>query len=167
MQMLDMNAINISDDFDCKVCNLFKLTRKVNRETQKRTSRRLEKIHTDAWNSYKTFNIEDNKYFVFLIDDLTRKSWIVLMKFKTKISAKIREWHAFVSLKTKKKTVIFKIDNVKKYQKFDRTTQFDDVYMKFITAYISDENGVAEKYNRTIVQMTRSMLIWAELSQRF
>ena len=72
---------------------------------------------------------------------------------------KIREWHAFVNLKTKKKAVIFKIDNVKKYQKFDRTTQPDDVYMKFITAYTPEENGIAEKYNRTIVQMARSMLI--------
>ena len=89
------------------------------------------------------------------------------MKSKTKISIKIREWHAFVNLKTKEKTVILKIDNVKKYQKFDRTTQFDDVYMKFITAYIFEKNGVAKKCNRTIVQMTRSMLIWAKLPQRF
>ena len=44
MQMLNMNAINISDDFDCKVCNLLKLTRKVNREIQKRTFRKLEKF---------------------------------------------------------------------------------------------------------------------------
>ena len=98
MQMLSMNAINISDDFDCKVCNLFKLTKKVNRETQKRTSRKLKRVHTNVWNSYRTLNIENNRYFVFLIDDLIKKSWIALMKIKTKISKKIREWHAFVSL---------------------------------------------------------------------
>ena len=48
MQMLSMNAINISDDFDCKICNLFKLTRKVNREIQKRAFRKLERVHTNV-----------------------------------------------------------------------------------------------------------------------
>ena len=48
MQVLGMDAINVSDDFDCKVCNLSKLTRKVNREVQRRAFRRLKRVHTNA-----------------------------------------------------------------------------------------------------------------------
>ena len=87
------------------------------------------------------------------------------MKTKTEIPEKIREWHASVSLETGEKAVIFRTDNAKKYQKFDR--MIDDVHMKFTTAYTPEKNEVAERYNRTIVQMARSMLIWAELPQKF
>ena len=36
------------------------------------------------------------------------------------------------------------------------------VRTEFTTAYTPEENGVAERFNRTIVEMARSMLIWAD-----
>ena len=91
MQMLNINAIDLFDDFDCKICNLFKLTKKVNRETPKWAFWRLEKMHIDVWDSYRIFNFENNRYFVFLIDDLIKKSWINLIKSRTQILEKIHE----------------------------------------------------------------------------
>ena len=135
--------------------------------TPKRISRRLKKMHTDVWNSYKISNIENNRYFVFIIDDLTRKFWIVLMKSKTQMSEKIREWHVFVNLKTEKKATIFRTDNVKKYQKFEKLMNSQNVKTEFTTTYIFEKNGVVEKFNKTIVQMTRSMFIWTKLFHRF
>ena len=113
-KLLRMNEIHFfDDDLDCTICNLSKFTKKMHRETLKRTFRRLRKVHTDVWNSYRTVNIEGNRYFVFMIDDLTRKSWIALMKFKIQMFEKIREWHVFVNLKTKKKRQFFELTTLR------------------------------------------------------
>ena len=39
--------------------------------------------------------------------------------------------------------------------------------MEYTTPYTSEQNGVAEQFNQTIIQMVRSMLTWAKLSHTF
>ena len=39
--------------------------------------------------------------------------------------------------------------------------------MEYTTAYTPEKNSVAERFNRTIIQMTRAMITWSELPQRF
>lgn len=43
----------------------------------------------------------------------------------------------------------------------------DDIRAEPTTPYTPEQNGVAERYNRTIVQMVRSILVWAELPHSF
>ena len=43
----------------------------------------------------------------------------------------------------------------------------DGIRAEPTTPYTPEQNGVAERYNRTIVQMIRSMLVWAKLPHSF
>ena len=45
--------------------------------------------------------------------------------------------------------------------------EINDIKIKYITFFTSEENGVAKQFNQTIVQMIQSMLIWIELFQFF
>ena len=81
------------------------------------------------------------------------------MKIKNDLYEKIQKWHRIVNLKTDEKAIIFKNDNVIEYKKFEKLIEINDIKMKYITVYTSEKNGVAKRFNRTIVQMTRSMLI--------
>ena len=89
------------------------------------------------------------------------------MKIKNDLYEKIQKWHRIVSLKTDEKTIIFKNDNVIEYKKFEKLIEINDIKMKYITVYTFEKNDVAKRFNRTIVQMIRSMLIWIELFQFF
>ena len=113
------------------------------------------------------FSVSKKIAIFFLIDDNIRKSWIALMKIKNDLYEKIQKWHRIVNLKTDEKAIIFKNDNVIEYKKFEKLIEINDIKMKYITVYTSEKNGVAKRFNRTIVQMIRSMLIWIELSQFF
>ena len=79
------------EDLNCTVCNYSNMTRTVNRKTPKRANRRLGRVHTDIWGPYRVASLGGHKYFVSLIDDLTRKSWLICSKTRGELHAKLKE----------------------------------------------------------------------------
>lgn len=64
----------------CTVCNFTKLTKIVSRIFFAWTSKPLAQIHTDIWGFYWTPSLGKHLYFLSLIDDYTRKSWLICLK---------------------------------------------------------------------------------------
>ena len=81
------------------------------------------------------------------------------MKIKNDLYEKIQKWHWIVNLKTDEKIIIFKNNNVTEYKKFEKLIEINDIKIKYITVYTFEKNDVAKRFNQTIVQMTRSILI--------
>lgn len=80
---------------------------------------------------------------------------------------KISVWNAEIKLETDEGAAAFRSNNVKEYRKFENSIRSQGIKMEYTIAYTSEENGVAERFNRIIIQMTRAMLLWAEFPQRF
>ena len=89
------------------------------------------------------------------------------MKIKNNLYEKIQKWYRIVSLKTDEKTIIFKNNNVIKYKKFENIIEINDIKIKYIIVYTFEKNDVVKRFNRTIVQIIRSILIWVKLLQFF
>ena len=47
-QVVDMRAMKLHDQMTCDICDLIKLTRKINRKSSERAVRRFERVHTDV-----------------------------------------------------------------------------------------------------------------------
>ena len=162
-----LGTIEAPDQHICEICDYTKLTRKINRETATRASRRLGRVHTDVWGPYKTPSLGGSRYFLSLIDDLTRKSWILFLKTRSEIYEKFREWDNAVGLETGEKAAIFRADNAREYQKLEKLVRTRGTHFEFTTPYTPEQSGVAERFNRTVTQMARAMLLWAELPHQF
>ena len=52
-----------------------------------------------------------------------------------------------VNLKTDEKAIIFKNDNVIEYKKLKKLININDIKMKYIIVYTSEENDVAKQFN--------------------
>ena len=50
-------------------------------------------------------------YYVYFIDDFTRKTWIYLMKNKYEVFSKFKEFKALIENHTEKKIKNFRLDN--------------------------------------------------------
>ena len=166
-QVTGMGAMKLHDQLTCDICDLTKLTRKINREPPKRASRRLGRVHTDVWGPFRIPSISGSRYFLSLIDDLTRKSWIFFLRTRNEIHRKIEDWRAEIRLEIGEEAAIFRSNNAKEYRKFEEAVRSQGIKVEFTTAYTPEENGVAERFNRTVIQMARAMLLWAELPQKF
>ena len=154
-------------DLPCQICNLTKVTRTISKIPFSKANRPLDRIHTDVWGPYKKASLGGHTYFVSLIDDYTRKSWLFCMKSRADIYRIIKDWKAMVELEKGLKIIRFRADNAKEYKYLAEQLQPLGIRMEPTTAYTPQQNGVAERFNRTIVQMVRSMLVWAKLPQSF
>lgn len=108
-----------------------------------------------------------SRYFVTFIDDKSRRIFIYFMKTKSEVFGKFKIFKQEVERQTGKKIKILRSDNGREYinNQFDSYLQDNGILRQLTVAYTPQQNGVAERANRTLVEMARSMLIHANLPQ--
>ena len=67
---------------DCEICPLAKQTRLPFTNSDTRSDRAFALLQLDVWGPYNTQTFDGNKYFLTIVDDYSRITWIFLLKFK-------------------------------------------------------------------------------------
>ena len=116
LQSLVQNVItcNINKAFNCSVCSLAK---------QKRfpflasisSSSCFDLIHADIWGPYSTPSLNGSKYFLTLVDDHNRCTWVYLMKQKSETSCLIQSFYNMIFTQFQVPIKILKSDNGPKF----------------------------------------------------
>jgi transposase InsO family protein len=137
-----------------------------------RATKVLEIVHSDVCGPMKTTSMGGCKYFVTFIDDFSRKIWLYPIKAKSECFEKFKEFKTLVENQSELKIKVFRSDNGGEYmsKKFDELLKNEGIARQTSAPYTPQQNGVAERANRTIVEMARSMLhaqnlkldLWAE-----
>ncbi len=106
------------------------------------------------------------------IDDFSRKVWVYSLKSKGECFEKFKEFKALVETQSEHKIKVFRLDNGGEYisKEFQGFLNAHGIEKQTSTPYRPQQNGVAERANRTLVEMPRSMLhaqnlkksLWAE-----
>ena len=69
----------------CQICPMAKLKRLPFPFHNKISSCAFDLIHMDVWGPYSTPNLDGFKYFLIVVDDATRATWLFLMKSKYEV----------------------------------------------------------------------------------
>jgi transposase InsO family protein len=111
-------------------------------------------------------------YYVSFIDDYSRKTWLCLLKSKDEVFNKFKEFKALIENLSKRKIKILKSDNGGEYTSKEFVSFCKDVGIKreLTTPYNPQQNDVAERKNRTIMEVVKTMIhnqnlpmcLWAE-----
>ena len=104
--------------------------------------------------------LKGGKYFVTFIDDHSRKTWIYFPMTKDEVFEKFKEFKALVENMMGKKIKTLQSDNGGEYIDGDFLgfCTKEGIRREWIVPYNPDQNGVAEKKNRTIVGATKARL---------
>jgi hypothetical protein len=137
-----------------------------------RATKPLEIVHSDVCGPMRTTSLGGARYFVTYIDDFSRKVWVYLLKSKGECLEKFKEFKALVETQSEHKIKVFRSDNGGEYisKGFQGFLKAHGIEKQTFTPYRPQQNGVAERANRTLVEMARSMLhaqnlkksLWAE-----
>eukprot|EP00253_Pinus_taeda_P036700 PITA_36700 len=120
----------------------------------------LEIIHSDLCGLVQASSLGGNQYFLTFIDDFTRKTWVYFLKNKSEVFEKFRNFKALVENQSRLHIKVLRTDRGGEYisKEFLRFCRENGIHKQFTAGYTPQQNGVAERKNRTIMDMARSML---------
>ncbi len=105
---------------------------------------------------------------LIFIDNYTRKSWVILTKLRTALLSVFARQKAYIKKQSGFKVKAVRCDNVLEYKAMEGPILLKEgIALELIVVYLLQQNGVAERLNRTLVIMARSMLQHAKLLLRF
>ena len=122
-----------------------------------------------------TTSLSEYVYYDSFIDDYSRKTWIYFLKGKNEVFSKFKEFKALVENLSEKKIKIFILDNGGEFTSGEFKAFYKEVWIKreLSTPYNLQQNGVAKRKNRTIMDAVKAMIhdqdlpmhLWAEVAR--
>lgn len=175
----------------CSGCILGKSHRStIPKVSQSRSSRLLELIHSDLMGPFEEKTLGGSRYLITFIDDFSK--WTVAYTMKTKSEAlhyfkhykslaEVHNAHKIHNLQIStiqqasddylndSRLKILRSDNGGEYlsSEFKRFLAEEGVRHELTVPYTPQQNGVAERMNRTILDLARSMLYHKNLPKYF
>jgi len=134
-----------------------------------RASQLLEIVHADVCGPMKTTSHGGARYFLTFIDDFSNKTHVYLLKAKGEAFEKFKQYKALVDNEIGHKIKVLRSDNGGEFvsKKFDAFLTECGIQRQTSAPYSPQQNGVAERANRTIMECVRSMILAQGLELEF
>lgn len=157
-----------SDNMNCETCLKGKISSlPFGQNVSIKSSAVLDLIHSDICGPMRTTSLGGYKYFALFIDDFSRKFFVHFLKNKSDIFSVFKIFKNRVERETDRKIKILRSDNGGEYINgdFDRFLESEGIRRHLTVPYTPQQNGVAERANRTLVEMARCMLLSSNLPE--
>lgn len=137
--------------------------------SQNRAERILDLIHTDVCGPMKNTTPGGCRYLMTLIDDRSRYTVVCLLRQKSDTAACIKRFVAHVKTRFGRAPCVIRSDGGGEYvnRELKEFYELEGIQTQFTTAYSPQQNGVAERKNRSLQEMATCMLLDAGLAKRF
>ncbi|WVZ24171.1 hypothetical protein V8G54_002715 [Vigna mungo] len=145
----------------CERCILGKQTRsKFGNSAPKCAKQPLEVVYVDVCGPFEITTYGGNKYFLLFVDEWTRKLWVYLLKEKGEVFLTFVKFCALVERQSGLKMKLLRTDgggefNSKEMNKF---CEERGMIREVVAPYTPQHNGLVERRNKTLVEMTRCLL---------
>jgi transposase InsO family protein len=146
----------------CTGCQLGKQTRtKLPKEATFNATKILQLVHSDVCGPFRTTSLGGARYFVTFIDDFSRKTWIYFLAHKSQVLTKFQHLVNFLKTSTGQCIQTLRSDNGGKYTSsaFRDYCLNEGIAREFAPPYTPQRNGVAERRNRSLLNITRCLLL--------
>ena len=173
LQWYQSNLLCIKIDYEsfdtCESCLLGKMTKLPFKGKGERANGLLDLIHTDVCDPMFVHARGGFVYFITFINDYSRYGYLYLMRYKSKAFEKFKEFRNEVEKQLGRSIKSLRSDRGGEYlsQAFLDYLRDNGILSQWTPPYMPQHNGVAERRNRTLLDMVRSMMGKADLPKSF
>lgn len=134
-----------------------------------RATQKLGLIHSDLCGPMSISSFSGAKYLLTFIDDYTRMTFGYFIKTKDEVLPVFKRFKSLVEQQTDLKIKRLRSDNGREYvnNQFQTFIKNHGIEHQTTVPYTPQQNGVAERANRTIMEAARCMLQDAGLEKRY
>jgi hypothetical protein len=150
-----------NDIVDCASCKLGKSKTLPFPLHKTRTTKPFEIVHTDVWGIAPVISHEHYRYFVTFIDDFTRFTWVYFLRSKSEVFSVFKALLALVETQFSAKIKILQSDSGGEYMsnEFQFFLQSHGIISQRSCPFTPQQNGVAERKNRHLLDVVRTLLL--------
>ncbi|GJT08860.1 retrovirus-related pol polyprotein from transposon TNT 1-94 [Tanacetum coccineum] len=157
--------LKYTKDHLCSVCQMGKSKKESHpHKPEPSTNEKLQMVHMDLCGPMRVESINKKRYILVIVDDYSRFTWVKFLRSKDE-APKI--------IITILKQAQVSLNAIVRYLRTDNDTEFlnqtlrnytEDVGITHMasTTRTPQQNGVVERHNRTLVDATRTMLIFSK-----
>lgn len=129
----------------------------------------LELIHSDICGPINPTSNGNKRYLITFIDDYSRKTWVYFLHEKSETFTAFKSFKTHVEKETGKSIKTLRTDRGGEYcsKEFEKFCDQQGIRRELTAAYSSQQNGVSERKNRTILNMVRSLLAMRNIPKNF
>ena len=122
-------------------------------------------VHSDLWGPAPVQSVSGHRYIITFTDDKSRWVWVYFLKRKSEAFAAFKEWLVYVEKETGKQLRNFRSDGGGEFISNAWIQFMKDRGIRFERSSpdTPEQNGRAERQNRTIFDRVRTILIDANL----
>ena len=166
---MDIDSSTVAIPNTCHGCKLGKSARRPFSGSSKGTSRIYEVVHSDLAGPMQTKSIEGSSYIATFVDNHSRHAVVYFLKLKDLFVGALKKFLAWGETQTTHKLRALHSDRGGEYM---ASTVMEILSEKGIERHLTmpgspQQNGKAERFNRTIMDKAMAMLHAAGLSAGF
>ena len=163
------NNNNPFSSFDCATCRLGKSKTLPFPVHGSRASASFEIVHTDVWGASPITSHGHYRYFLTFIDDYSRFTWIYFLRSKADVFSVLQRFVALVETQFSTSIKILRSDSGGEYMShaFQNYLQQKGIISQRSCPYTPQQNGVAERKNRHLLDVVRTLLIESSVPTKF
>lgn len=145
-----------SADGVCEVCNIGKQHREIiSKRSKWRASEQLRLVHADLCGPISPTSHSGKRYMLVLIGDFSRKTWIYFLTEKGETFDMFKRFKSRVEKEVGKYICCLRTDRGGEFtsNSFNQFCEEHEIRRQLTATYTPQQNGVAERRNRTIMNM--------------
>ncbi|CAL9111731.1 unnamed protein product [Musa textilis] len=166
-RMVKCGLINchFNDLHKCEICVKSKMMKKPFKSIERHTNL-LDLIHSDICELNDMLTRGGNRYFITFIDDMSRFIYVYLLKHKNDAFNALKAYKAEVENQLGKKIKVLRSDRGGEYfsSEFNMFCEQHGIIYECSAPRTPEQNGLAERKNRTYLEMINAMLLYAKSS---
>jgi transposase InsO family protein len=134
-----------------------------------RATQKLQLIHTDICGPVSPMSNSKKRYSLCFIDDFSRKAWIYFLSEKSEAFNMFKCFKKLVENETGLSIKCLRTNRGGEfnYKDFNEFCKQHGIKRQLTAAYTPQQNGVAERKNRTVMNLVRSMLSEKKMPKNF